>query len=260
MEYEYAKIVAYGGHAEVFRYGSKPRGGRHSRAVPSGDGMPRILEDGKDVSRSEKPKKIRTKANARSAVMAFRRLVAANLGRSDPPILASFTYSENHDDISRGRKDFNLFAKRAGSRFGDDFRYIVVCEFQKRGALHFHALLWGVPPGIVAAERRTRLVAGFWAQGFVDLKNTDGSIRLAGYLAKYMGKMFIDERLAGRKAYIASQNIQRPLIVKDALLSAYFSGYVEPDLSTASLQDEREYATTWLGRCNYQRYLTLEKL
>jgi len=260
MEYEYAKIISYGGTTEIYRYGSRPRGGRYSGKVQSADGMPRLSEDGEDAPTQVKSPPVRTEKNARSAVVAFRRLVASNLRRSDAPLLVTLTYAENQQSLAQARADFNAFAKRAANRFGDAFRYIVVCEFQQRGAIHFHALVWGIPPGVVKQERRTRLVAGLWAKGFVDLRKTDGSVRLAGYLAKYMKKMFLDQRLAGKKAYIASRNITRPVIVKDAIIGAYFTGLVEPDLSTAVLQESREYDTVWLGRCNYQKYLTLDSV
>lgn len=260
MDTEYVKLISYGGHTEIYRYGRRPRGGRSSAKVQSDNGVPRISENGQDAAGQEKPAKIRSEANARSASLAFRRLIASNLGGSKPPIFATFTYAENHRDISRARKDFNAFAKRAATRFRNDFRYIVVCEFQKRGAVHLHALLWGISPRIFRQERRTRLVARMWLKGFVDLRKTDGSIRLAGYLSKYMRKTFADPALSGRKAYIASRNVVRPIIIKDAILAPHFHGIAQPDLSDAHLQDNKDYDTMWLGKCIYQRYLTVQKL
>jgi len=254
LQYQYAKIIGIGLAAEIYRYGNRPRGGR-PRAVPDSDAVPRLFESREDVSRQEKPTKVRTEANARSARVAFRRLVQTNLDGFDHPVLATFTYAENFTDISASREDFNAFAKRARGRFGEQFKYIVVIEFQKRGSIHFHALLWGIPARIIKSERRTRVVGRLWRHGFVDLIPTDGHAKLATYLSKYMAKSFVDARFASKKAYISSYNVKRPIIIKDAVLSPHFYGIAEPDLSTAHLAQEHEYDTNWLGRCHYQKYI-----
>jgi len=255
MEYEYSKVITYGNHAEVYRYELRPRRIGISRAVKGSDGVSRLSKDGQDATHAPKQKKIRTEANARSASMAFRRLVAANLGGLNNPVLLTLTYRENITDLDRSRKDFNTFAKRAKGTFGGEVRYIVVAEFQERGAIHFHALVWGIPESVVNGERSSRLVAGLWGQGFVDIKKTDGHVKLATYLSKYMKKMFIDPRLAGRKAYISSQNCIRPVIDKDCILSKYFYGVMDYDLSTGGVLENVEYDTQWLGRALYKKYV-----
>jgi len=258
MEYEYARIESYGGTTDIRRYTRKPMGGRRPRVISSGDVQSHIPQNRQNDGQQIQREKIRSQANARSAAMAFRKLVAANLYRSNAPILATFTYTENMGDIGRAKKDLNAFEKRFKAQFGVTVRYIITAEYQERGAVHFHALIWGLHPSIVKRERSTRLFAGFWGKGFVDLKKTDGNIRLAGYLAKYFRDTFADKRLAGRKAYVASKNVQRPIIVKDAILAAHFLGMSQPDLSTAHLAQEQDYDTVWLGRCLYQKYLTFE--
>jgi len=252
----YAKVISYGNIVEMYRYERNCVATGRKRAHASTLVLPYIPKDGESITTQSEQKKVRTKSNARSATLAFRRLVGANLGGVDNPVLASFTYRENMEELTQGRKDFNAFAKLAKNTFGAQFRYICVAEFQRRGAVHFHALLWGVPASVVAGERVTRMVAALWGRGFVDLVSTDGNIRLATYLSKYMSKMFIDSRLANRKAYIASRNILRPKIDRDALLAPYFHGGLAeyPDLSTATVLRESEYNTQWLGRCDYKQY------
>lgn len=112
--------------------------------------------------------------------------------------------------------------------------------------------------GLAKTERRTRLVAQMWGQGFVDLVCTDGSHKISGYLSKYMSKTFVDSRLRGKKAFIASRNIKRPVVQKNAMVEPLFFGDLEdiPDLSTALLLKERHYDTVWLGRGRYRLYKT----
>jgi len=253
---EYAKIIAYGETAEVFRYDKRPsgRGGAVARSDATTDALPHISQSGENGARQVESQAVRTEANARRAALAFRRIVASNLGADDAPVLASLTYGQNISELQQGHADFNAFARSLRSEHGSGIRYIAVCEFQKRGALHFHTLIWGLLPGTVERERSTRMVAKVWGKGFVDLVQTDGAPALAGYLAKYLSKTFQDPRLLHKKAYIASRNIKRPYIQIDAILATYYYGQQFPDLSTALLLQEKEYTTQWLGRAHYQKY------
>jgi len=251
----YNKVISYGSVVEVFRYEKYPMGfGKKKATAGNANALSDIPFDGQNADCSEKPIKIRSRESIRRAVLAFRRLVGANLRGTDHPVLASFTYGENMESLRQGRSDFNAFARSAKSEFGDGLRYICVAEFQKRGAVHFHSLIWGLPAGTVKRERSTRMVAGLWGRGFVDLVETDGSIKLSGYLGKYLSKTFKEPRLSGMKAYICSRNVYKPTIDRDALLAPYFTPETG-DLSTALAIREAEYTTQWLGRCHYKQYL-----
>jgi len=270
----YNKVIWAGEQVEIYKYEQDRKTGinRPRPGVSKGvNGVSGSAEDSSQLScvdavrqvdevKSDNiEKKARIEGNAKRAQLAFRRLVLANISRTDAPVLASFTYRENMGQLSEGRADFGAFARNAKQVFGESFRYIVVAEFQKRGALHFHALLWGIEKTVVESERTTRMVAALWGKGFVDLIQTDGSAKLATYLSKYFVKMFMDIRLAGRKAYIASRNIKRPIVYKDALLSPFFYGVAGyPQLENAPVLTEFEYETQWLGRCHYKKYITVQ--
>lgn len=257
MEYEYATILQYGSNTEIRRYERRPMGGR-PRKVQASNESAHVSDAGSHARRQNEREKARTEANARSATRTFRRLVAANLGGSANPLLISLTYRENQTNLDAAREDFKAFGRRAGDTFGETFRYIAVVEFQERGAIHFHALCWGVPQKVAKRERRTRLVASLWGKGFTDVIQTDGSPKLSSYLAAYFKETFKDPRLFGRRAYTASRNILRPLYIRDAILAPHFMGVLEPDLSTAHLAQQENYDTMWLGRCDYKRYLSLD--
>lgn len=254
MDYEYATVITYGKTTEVRRYQKRPLGNTRARSPKKAPHLSHILQGGENEQGEIQSTQVRSKENARRAYVAFRRIVLANLGRADPPVLASFTYRENMADLQRGRKDFNTFTRALKSTFGGQVRYIAVCEFQERGAVHFHSLIWGLPFGTVKNERSTRLVATLWSQGFADLVSTDGDEKLGSYLAKYFGKTFTDPRLLGKKSYITSRNIRRPHIDKDAILAKYFHPENDPNLSTSLLEEEREYETMYFGRANFKKY------
>lgn len=253
----YKKLIRYGEIIETYEY-ERPilYHGRKGSRVQRTLGVPDVSLCREDIERQKEQKTARRKANVRNSVLAFKRLVLANLGRFDKPVFVSLTYASITSEINEAREDFKSFSKNLTRRFGSQIRYICVPEWQKRGSIHFHALVWGLPSGLVASERRTRLVAGFWGKGFVDLKETDGHAKIASYLSKYMSKVFIDDRLLGKKAYTASRNIKRPVVDKNPIMLMYNYGELLhlPDLSTAVLLQEKEYMTQWLGQAIYKRF------
>jgi len=195
---------------------------------------------------------IKRQDNARRAALAFRRLVACQLDGREQPLLLTLTYGENQGDLRVGYKRFTDFIEALRYKYGKDFKYVAVPEFQKRGAVHFHALFWGLPASVRTEQRITREIDKLWQVGWVFIKQTDGDVRLSGYLSKYMHKAFTDTRLAGQKAYTGSRNLQRPISIK----GVNSIDYILDDYECAQLcLQEAEYETQWLGRCNYKRYL-----
>jgi hypothetical protein len=215
----------------------------------------------------------------------FGRLVRANLF-GDNPSFCTLTF---RDIVSLDvcNKHFTLFGMRLRSAFGDRLRYIAVPEFQRRGAVHYHLLIWGLPKGLAClasneyyedstgqrhrkhicdearqCERRTRRIATKWGHGFVDIFETDGSARLAGYLAKYMSKASMDGRLLGKKGYFTSRNVYKvtslntPVAIDTA--KAVW-GIDTSDESSLEPLREMSYTTKWLGRANYKSYNVIQK-
>jgi hypothetical protein len=152
--------------------------------------------------------------NAGRASLAFRRILASNLGGSAQPLLVTLTCRENLTDLKIGYQHYRSFIKVLRNKYGKAFKYACVPEFQKRGAVHFHALFWGLPAEVFLLERQTRTLAGLWGRGFIYLKETDGNEKLSFYLAKYMAKAFTDPRLKNQKSYVTSRNIERPIVEK----------------------------------------------
>jgi len=187
-------------------------------------------------------------------------------------------------DIKHAYKCLTAFGHRFRRKFGATAYWVAVPEFQKRGAVHFHVLIWGLPeemsclfsgyyvdktgkkhakhacPSDRNCERTTRVLFSLWQKGFVDVIKTDGSPRLATYLSKYMSKVFIDDRLSGKKAYTCSRNIKRPVVEKNPIMLMYTYGDLLnlPDLSTALLEKEKQYMTQWLGQADYKRYKLIQ--
>ena len=106
--------------------------------------------------------------------------------------------------------------------------------------------VWGLPI-TPKQERKERIIAQIWDKGFVDVKGTDGHPKLSWYLAKYMVKAFRNKNLKNQKAYVASKNVNRPIITKDTMLNYALYGKVgESDKPVI----DKNYRTQWLGKCH----------
>jgi len=195
----------------------------------------------------------RSHESIRRAQRGFRRLVRANLVGGERPALLTLTMFQKLP-LSASSRIFTRFIARLRRENGRDFRYIAVPEFQKRGAVHFHVLLWGLHQYAIS-EASTRYFARLWLRGFCDCIITDGSIKLAGYLSKYMSKAMQDIRLGGEKAYYASRNSLRPVSISADSLALFKLEVIQQEvIHTGELIHEREFDTPWLGRCTYKKY------
>lgn len=252
----YTKIISYGNTVEIYELEHdlirNHGGGRKGRKeTTSDDNMAPSREDSLQEGDSPAPVGKR-QDNARRASLAFRRIVSANLGRGSAlPILVTLTYADNFTDLAGAYKHYSNFVCTLRRQFGREFKYVCVPEFQKRGAVHFHALFWGLPEEILLLEREDRTLAGIWGHGFLYFKRTDGAEQLALYLTKYMAKAFMDPRLKNQKCYTASRNVQRPRVEAGNFLANSVIPYL-------GLEDEpvveRTYGTKWFGEGRYRLF------
>jgi hypothetical protein len=254
----YNKIISYSNTIEVYEYERDiirlvGRTRRNISSATSHDDIRISREDSLPKGDSE-VKVGKRSDNARRASMAFRRIVASNLDGHSLPLLITLTYRDNLTDLSTAYRHLTAFIQSLRRRYGKAFAYVVVPEFQKRGAVHFHTLFWGLPENLLPMERKTRTLAQIWGHGFVYIKQTDGNERLAFYLAKYFTKAFVDPRLKNQKSYVASRNIKRPLIQKGpfniAVVLEEYGVIGEPLV-------DRTYLTNWLGEGRYRVFKTL---
>lgn len=128
---------------------------------------------------------------------------------SDYPQFLTLTYAENMKDVDRAFRDWELFIKGLNYALDMKLKYLAVIEFQERGAIHFHAILFDVP----FRKDMLSLYKHYWKHGdpdIVTIKDPNDP-KLAFYLSKYVSKYKkTDNRLDDRKSYFASRNIIRP--------------------------------------------------
>lgn len=132
----------------------------------------------------------------------------------------TLTYKENITDREYSNYEFKKFIqklKRLLKKYGvTDLKYLAPIETQKRGALHYHILLFDVP-FIPVFEIQKR-----WIHGNINIKQvkSDGMIsdegelipvsRVGLYISKYFSKSFEDKEKS-KKAYLSSRNLNKPI-------------------------------------------------
>jgi len=256
MNMGYNKFIKSGNQLELYEYENDNFGNRTTRrGVKRKPTRQELANDREDVlSFSKSLEFTRRRDNAQRARNSFRRIVLSNLCTTENPLLVTLTFGENRTSLSESAKFFHIFTVRLRQIWGNEFRYIAVPEFQKRGAVHYHALFWGVPDNTFIQERKTRFLAKLWGQGFIFLKETDGHEKLSTYLAKYMVKTIKDPRLFNSKAYFASRNIKRP-IVSGGFPKWWFEEEFAEELSTFGICLKKEFMTQWLGKGRYTLFV-----
>lgn len=169
------------------------------------------------------------------------------------PVFLTLTYHNAYEtppSLDDSYRHLKSFFRKTKEVCGVDLSYIAVPEYQKRGFVHFHSLVWGLPDGF-KQERTSRVLQRLWAQGYLDVRPAVyKSPALAGYLAKYFTKSYSDNRTFGRKAYTTSRNIKRPVEKGSNSLSNFIPFIVDK----SSLQSVDSHATRWLGRCEKRIY------
>lgn len=233
----YTKVIQSGDLVEQWEYEREPNPERLVRRKP------RIKRSFSMERRLDNI--IKTKSS-------FRRLVRANLVLNAPPALLTLTMMDIVP-INEAYKEFTRFMHEI-RRLHKHVQWIAVPEFQKRGAVHFHALMFQLPHEIVKNERRTRYLAHHWGQGFVDIKRTDGSAKLSGYLAKYMSKAMHDKRLLSKRGYTSSRGVRRPVTLSTSFQRITAMAAWGLGVDKLPVQ-QREYATIHLGRCVYKQFI-----
>lgn len=145
-----------------------------------------------DVHGARRPDNIR-----RTKQICVRRVYAAieEYGR---PLLVTLTFSGDASDAAYANDSLRKFQVRLRTKF-TKAQSLFVPELSPRGRIHFHGLIFNVPLSLGdtregrriishGEERRTRILAKLWKEGFVDARQTDGSPKLAYYISKYITK------------------------------------------------------------------------
>jgi len=155
------------------------------------------------VSNSIKPKidkNILASQASHRAKENMRRLIIGNMHHhKEKAVFLTLTFKENITELSRANKQFRYFVKRMNGYLGYPFRYIAVPEFQQRGAVHYHMIVFNMP--FIKGEKIEREI---WKNGATNIKLVRKGYGAFAYITKYMNKNFNDERYRNKKRYFSS--------------------------------------------------------
>lgn len=189
----YAKYVIAGQYVEVYKYQTE----KVIRRQTSNN----LLGWNKDTVKDE-VKEQQSYLNAKSHV---RRLVNANFVKDRSSFL-TLTYAENMQDLAKAKQDFLLFIKRLNWSFykvrTNKLKYLAVYEFQKRGAIHFHIILFDVDKVLITKLRK------LWKYGFVKINQLKNCDNVGAYISKYFTKD--TNRQKNQKLFYRSFNLAVP--------------------------------------------------
>lgn len=151
------------------------------------------------------------------------------------PLLITLTFNGSASDILFSSKCVSNFLRRLRIKFPSS-QILIVPELSPAGRIHFHGLLFNVSQDwgdlkkgrytvSIGRERKERLFAKLWGYGFVDIKKTDGSVRLASYIAKYVAKGVVEPFLSPLRLIRTSIGFPEHLEVRGELASVLYEKY-----------------------------------
>jgi len=156
------------------------------------------------------------------------------------PVFLTLTPADNLTDIDMLCKELRLFIKRLNYEIYDDkvasLKWVAVIEFQDRGAIHFHLILFNMP------YLNNDIIAEIWGLGFINIHSIQTVKNLGKYMTKYMIKNADDERLNGKPSYFIARNLLRPSKINHEILVGQVMDYLPSELMVKGIVIPRNRA------------------
>lgn len=236
------KVIIAGDVIEFFDY---------ENPVLVGEKRKNRYTGGRSNSASDDDKKKNRSVTMQRARSTLRRLITANTGkyfddagRVYKPTFLTLTFAENIQNVKNANYEFKKFRQRLEYRFKIKLKYVVVTEFQKRGAVHYHVLFFNLP-FVPVGE-----IADIWENGFVKINVIDNVDNIGAYVCKYMGKDLDDTRLVGEKCYFSSRGLLKPV----ELTNENEVNQLRASLPLEKMVYESSFSNEHLGSINYKQY------
>lgn len=172
----------------------------------------------------------------------LRRIINSNIQAYSK--FLTLTFADNVQDLDYANNEFKKFIKRVNYHYGVKVKYSVVIEFQKRGAIHYHALLYNLTDKLDVKK-----LTDIWGNGFIKINSINNVDNVGAYVCKYMTKTD-DERLLGRKMYFNSRGLNKPTEIKESSLVDALVGSLQDN----SLTYENKFSNDY-NSINYRQYI-----
>lgn len=219
------KIIVSGDVVEVYEY---------SEPILEGYNIKNYHKCGRCFEASEEDKQINRGKVFSRAKRDVRRLINANIGEFSKFI--TLTFRENMTDIKKANYEWKKFKQRLETKIGYKLQYLAVIEFQKRGAIHYHCVMFNLP------YIKNKDLSSIWGNGFVKINNIDKVDNVGAYVCKYMTKTD-DDRLLGQKMYFTSRGLEKPVEIKEKERVETLASALPSSLLTFETTYENDYNT-----------------
>lgn len=272
----YKKVVVSGNIIELYQYDRQPVSNSDCLRNDNYnvfEGMEDFLQD-KDLidmlndnvagmkerlQEREDRKAERRGQTLRDARNTTRRLALMNFNSGDKFLTLTFDPKKVSDlnllySIDWVDNEFKKFIKRFNYKYGVNLKYIAVREQHKTGRLHFHMLCnWDKELIYEDEIREVERYIGekVWKHGFVDIKILDHVDNVGAYIIKYMTKAVSIEFFKGKKVYLCSKGLERPLVYKDYQADLIIQQY---ELEQKKEVFTNSYISEYLGKVTYKEY------
>jgi hypothetical protein len=141
------------------------------------------------------------KASCR-AKQNLRRLTFGNMYNSPERLkFLTLTFKDNVTDYDYANYEWQKFRQRLNYFTGTKIEYVAVHEKQKRGAIHYHAILFNCP--YIPQPK----ILDLWGN-YVFIKEINKTQGTIFYLTKYLTKAFEDPDLRAKKRYFQNLTFQ----------------------------------------------------
>lgn len=188
----------------------------------------------------------------------LRRLINSNIGQYGKEFTAKFltlTFKENVQDIKQANYEFKKFIKRLNYKiYGTkeaNLKYTTVIEFQKRGAIHYHTIIYNMP------YLKANDISNVWENGFIKINKIDDVDNVGAYVGEYLGqadkgqgKDLTDDRLKGQKTHFSSRGLLKPIEITDKKIVEQVAAALPNEKLSYSATFENEH----LGNISYRQY------
>lgn len=163
----------------------------------------------KNTKKEDMTETVLSKSCQRAKIQIRRKCLSMQADR-----LLTITFRKNETDIDLAWKKFKYFCTLMRWRYGENFKYVAVPEYQKRGAVHFHLAVRGYYH--YNTVRRLWIRAAGDSGGNVDFtgikkrhgKQEKNPRKIANYIGKYISKA--DDVAFNKRRYSSGGKIEVP--------------------------------------------------
>lgn len=121
----------------------------------------------------------------------------------------TLTFADNISNVKYCQYKFMAFISNIKKLYGISLSYLAVKEYQKRGAIHFHLIVFNYTHNFLNwIFEKEKIIQPHWKHGFAHIKmidNFDDLSKITNYMGKYMSKQKME---SGKKLYFTSRDIK----------------------------------------------------